>query len=413
VPNDLSTIDKAVASYVSFTTKAWGKSLYQSDYFKKLDYPTTDIVNQMNSEDHKKNGYYKHFLTLHLTYDTTEVAACFVETYYSKEQPKVSYLLMFERKGNAWYLLAGSPYHYLKSLSQIKFHYLINLLQGLKMKPEDPNAVIYNELLSKLYKNNIFNLNILLSEIIPSPLDKEEIVNSKKKYAVLVSTPKDPYAINWNLISNAKINVKSFVATEDLFPTYFENMTLLSNKYFIFDESKLDFSTEESALASLYSTQSKATFDLHTINCTYNPYWSKTVREVNPEKSLIRIRDKIGFNFNSTYYSIVTYDLVLNGEGLPNICDRFIRKIDNATATFSFYKDETKGNYKLDEITWMLGCMEERFLRKLCGLDPVTDPAETALINKLKKDSKIDFYKIIQEWYKTGSSLKKYIKRPN
>jgi hypothetical protein len=288
----------------------------------------------------------------------------------------------------------------------------MNLLQGLKMKPEEPNAVVFNELLSKIYKNNIFNLNILMTEIIPNFFDKEDIKNRKKIYTGLLFLPRESYTINWDLISNSKINVKSFVHTEELYHTYFERMTLEANKRFIFDESKLDFSTEEAALASLYSTQSKATFDLHTINCTYNPYWSNRVRELDSTKSSITIRNKITFSFYGTYYSIVNYYLVLNGGGIANNCARFIRKVDNATATFSFYKDETKGNYKLDEITWMLGCMEERFLRKLCGLDPVTDPEELALINSLKTNSMIDFYKIIKELHKRDTLLDKYVKRP-
>lgn len=199
---------------------------------------------------------------------------------------------------------------------------------------------------------------------------------------------------------------------KQFFSLILKKMSMTADKKFIFDESKLDFSTEESALASLYSTQSKATFDLHTINCTYNPYWPKRVRELDTAKSSITVRNKIGFSFNGKYYSIVNHYLILNGGGVGNNCDRFIRKIDKTTATFLFYKDGTKDTYKLDEITWMLGCMEERFLRKLCGIDSVTNPEETALISKLKTDSKIDFYKIIKEWHKTGSSLKKYVKRP-
>jgi len=48
VPNNLSTIDKAVAAYVSFNTKAWGKSLYKSDYFAKMDYPSANVLEVMN-----------------------------------------------------------------------------------------------------------------------------------------------------------------------------------------------------------------------------------------------------------------------------------------------------------------------------------------------------------------------------
>jgi hypothetical protein len=384
--------------------------LYQSDYFKKLDYPTTDIVNQMNSEDHKKNGYYKHFLTLHLTYDTTEVAACFVETYYSKEQPKVSYLLMFERKGNTWYLLGGSPYHYLKSLSEIKFHYLMNLLQGLKMKPEDPNAVVYNELLSKVYKNNNFNLNILLSEIIPSPLDKDSIKNYKKRYGGIVSSPN--YDINWNLISSKSIQVKSFYSSQILFATYFKNMKPENNKRFILDESKLDFSSEELGLASLYSTQSKATFDLYSINCTYNPYWPNRVREIDTLNSKIDFTHKFAFSFNGSYYSIVGYQLRINSAGLQFLPARFVRKWDKTTSKLLYYKDETKENYKLDEITWMIGCMDEGFLKRLCGVDPVTDSSEQTLINNLKTDSMLDFNKIIKEWHKRDTLLDRYVKKP-
>jgi hypothetical protein len=189
-------------------------------------------------------------------------------------------------------------------------------------------------------------------------------------------------------------------------------MSMEADKKFIFDENKLDFSTEESALASLYSTQSKATFDLHTINCRYNPYWPKRVRELDTAKSSINVRNKIGFSFNGKYYSIVNHYLILNGGGVGNNCDRFIRKIDMETATFLFYKDGTKNNYQLDEITWMLGTMDERFLRKLCGLDTITDPAEITLINKLKTNSKLDLYKIIKEWHSFGSPLRRYVKRP-
>lgn len=219
-PNDLGTIDKAIASYVSFNTKAWGKSLYKLDFYKDIDYPTDDIVNEMNSEDHKLNGYYKHYLTLNLMYDTTEVAACFVETYYSQKEPKVHYLLMFERKSNGWYLLGGNPYQYLKSLSEIKYHYVMNLLQGLKMKVEEPNAKAYNELLSKVYKNNILNLNVLMTEMIPNVFDKDSIKNYKAKYSKLLATPN--YIIDWSLISQNKIVVNAFESYKTIFLTYFE-----------------------------------------------------------------------------------------------------------------------------------------------------------------------------------------------
>ena len=410
-PNDLSTIDKAVAAYVSFNTKAWGKSLYQIDYFKKMDYPSADIVQVMSSEDHKMNSYYRNYLTLNLRYDTTEVAACFVETYYNKKQPKVYYLLMFEKKGNKWYLLGGSPYHYLKSLSEIKFHYVVSLLQGVKMKPEDPNAVAYNELLSKVYKNNAFNLSVLMKEIIPNVFDNDSIKNYKKKYADIVASAN--YAINWNLVSSKSIQVKSFYSPQILFATYFKNMKPENNKRFILDESKLDFSSEELALASLYSTQSKATFDLHSIKCTYNSYWPNRVREIDTLNSKIDLTHKFVFFFNGSYYSIVGYQLRINSAGLQFLHARFIRKWDKTTSKLLYYKDETKENYKLDEITWMIGCMDEGFFKRLCGVDPVTDPLEQTLINNLKTDSMLDFNKIIKEWYKIGSPLKMRVKRPD
>ncbi len=410
VPNDLSTIDEAVASYVSFNTKAWGKSLYKLDYFKQMDYPSADIVQVMSSEDHKKNGYYKNYLTLNLLHDTTEVAACFVETYYSKQQPKVYYLLMFEKKGNLWYLLGGDPYQSLKAFSHIKFQYVVNLLQGNKINPKEPNAVAYNELLAKIYKNNIMDLNVLNNEVVPNIFDNDSIKNYKSQYAGLLASPN--YVIDWNLISSKAIQVKSFYSSEVLFATYFKSMKPENDKRFILEESKLDFSTEESALASLYSTQSKATFDLHSINCTYNTYMPKRVRELDTLNSQINLRHKFSFSFNSVHYTIVGYQLIINGSGLQFLSARFIRKWDKSTSKFSYLKDETRENYKLDEITWMIGCMDEGFLKRLCGVDPVIDPAEQVLINSLKTDNMLDFSKIITEWYKIGSPLKMRLKRP-
>jgi hypothetical protein len=409
-PNDLGTIDKAIASYVSFNTKAWGKSLYKIDYFKEMDYPPISVVEQMSSEDHKKNGYYKHYLTLHLTYDTTEIAACFVETYYNQKETNVHYLLMFERRGNTWYLLGGNPYQYLKSLSEIKFQYAINLMQGIKMNLADPNAVAYNQLLAKIYKNNIMDLNVLNNEVVPNIFDNDSIKNYKSQYAGLLASPN--YVIDWNLISSKSIQVKSFYSSQVLFSTYFKNMKPENDKRFILDESKLDFSTEESALASLYSTQSKATFDLHSINCTYDSYWPKRVRELDTLNSQINLRHKFSFSFNSVHYTIVGYQLIINGSGLQFLSARFIRKWDKSTSKFSYLKDETRENYKLDEITWMIGCMDEGFLKRLCGVDPVTDPAEQLLINSLKTDNVLDFSKIITEWYTIGSPLKMRLKRP-
>jgi len=411
VPNNLSTIDKAVAAYVSFNTKAWGKSLYKSDYFAKMDYPSANVLEVMNSDDHKKNGYYRHYLTLHLSFDTSEVAACFVETYYNQAQPKVYYLLMFERKENGWFLLGGNPYQYVKSLSEIKFHYIINLLQGIEMKPNEPNVTAYNKLFSKVYKNNSIDLSLLTTEMIPNIFDNDSIKNYKMQYADLLATPN--YAINWNLISQNKMKVSTLNASKKLFPSYFENMKNENDKHFIFDEKKLDFTTEESALASLYSTQSKATFDLYSINCTYNSYWPTRVRQLDTLQSYIHITRKFTFSFNGTYYSIVGYNLIINGKGVANLYARFIRKLDSKTVSFLYYKDETKGNYKLDEITWLIACMDNKFLRRLCGIDPVNDPEDLVLIKKLQTDSMIDFYKIINVWYLANNPLRKYIVKPD